>query len=254
MITNKSCRSLLLRYIDSRRRKKKPLDREEFEELMNSLQGESPAISNLIQYVQESSEIDDHQYAGKVPSNQLKHQAFTCPPVWAPFLESLAVSTPVCSFIHQDEELLLILEQFLASKGRMTSEWLLTFREKFPVFHSLIVSFPEFKCPEELFPVIEIMIERSKAPFRTNEGHSESLRLAEDDEVPEEMYSHWPGLNQVRRRGKYVVDDNAKSKRKQSCHKMSSGHPTLLPGVFTMFCQHGEWMFYFIIDILALQK
>ena len=206
---------------------------------MTSLRDESPAIANLVEYVQESHGMADHQYAGNVPGNQLKHQAFTCPPNWAPFIESLAVSTPVCGLIHQDEELLATLEQFIASKGRVTSEWLVVFRGKFPIFHNLIVSFPDFKCPEALLPVMDMMITRSKEPFRTNEDHSDSLRLAEDHEAPEEMYSHWPGLRQVRRRGLYTVDDKKDSKKQQSCHKMSSGHPTLLPGVFTMFCQHG---------------
>ena len=240
MITNKTCRSLLLRYVDSRRRKKKPLDNEDFENLISSLQDESAAIASLVEHVHESYGIDDHQYAGNVPSNQLKHQAFACPPNWAPFIESLAVSTPVCGLIHQDEELLATLEEFVASKGRVTSESLFVFREKFPVFHSLIVSFPEFKCPEVLLPVMEMMIAKSKEPFRTNGDYTDSLRLAEDDAVPDERYSHWPSLRQIRRRGRYIVDDKADSKRQQSCHKMSSGHPTLLPGVFTMFCQHGK--------------
>eukprot|EP00112_Aurelia_sp_Birch-Aquarium-sp1_P017171 Seg3960.3 transcript_id=Seg3960.3/GoldUCD/mRNA.D3Y31 product="hypothetical protein" protein_id=Seg3960.3/GoldUCD/D3Y31 len=58
------------------------------------------------------------------------------------------------------------------------------------------------------------------------------------DEFLDSPYSFWPSLEQVRRRGWYALDATAKSKDQHNCHKMSKGHLTLLPGVFTMFCEH----------------
>ena len=92
--------------------------------MISSLQDEFTAIASLVEYVHESYGID----AGSVPGNQLKHQAFMCPPNWAPFIESLPVSTPLFGLIHQDEEFLATLEEFVASKGRVTSGQLFVFR------------------------------------------------------------------------------------------------------------------------------
>ena len=49
--------------------------------------------------------------------------------------------------------------------------------------------------------------------------------------------SFFPKLPPVRGRKDYVADGNKDTK---TCNKYSHGHPSLLPGVFTMFCQHGE--------------
>ena len=71
-----------------------------------------------MEYVHESHGIADHQHAGTVPSNQLREEAFICPPNWAPFIESLTVSTPKCDLMHQAGKLLATQEEFVVSNGR----------------------------------------------------------------------------------------------------------------------------------------
>eukprot|EP00794_Sanderia_malayensis_P012396 gene12396-13674_t len=63
MIRDKQCRSLLLRYADSHRRKKKPLSADKFEDLLARIRDESTEIFKLMHFIQTSSTIADHSYA-----------------------------------------------------------------------------------------------------------------------------------------------------------------------------------------------
>eukprot|EP00794_Sanderia_malayensis_P001828 gene1828-2053_t len=62
MIKSKSCRTLLLRYCNSSRRKKNRLSRDEYDELLDLLQMESPDITTLVKEINDSSVMEDHQY------------------------------------------------------------------------------------------------------------------------------------------------------------------------------------------------
>ena len=63
------------------------------------------------------------------------------------------------------------------------------------------------------------------------------------DNFADSPYSFWPSLEQVRRQGWYTLDAEGESKYRQNCHKMSKGNQTLMPDVFTMFCEHGKRFF-----------
>ena len=49
----------------------------------------------------------------------------------------------------------------------------------------------------------------------------------------------FPNLPQYRGRGKYAADRQKTSHPNDSCRKASYGHPSLFPGIFTLFCPHG---------------
>eukprot|EP00794_Sanderia_malayensis_P003982 gene3982-4531_t len=181
VIKSKSCRTLLLRYCNSSRRKKNRLSRDEYDELLDLLQMESPDITTLVKEINDSSVMEDHQYTKPNKKTPTLSAAFTCPHVWVPFIEALGTSTPVCGVIHQDADLLHSLEELIASNS-VTSAQLKTFKSSMPILHDVIVSHADFRFPKSLIPVLKLMIE--------------------------------------------------------SCNKKSTGHPTLLPGIFTMFCEH----------------
>ena len=51
--------------------------------------------------------------------------------------------------------------------------------------------------------------------------------------------SFFPSLPKLRGRGNFEKDKEQKV-RTETCTKKHTGHPSLLPGVFTMFCEHGN--------------
>ena len=49
----------------------------------------------------------------------------------------------------------------------------------------------------------------------------------------------FPSLPQVQGKGIYEADHHKISDDQDACRKYSSNHPTLTPGIFTLFCRHG---------------
>eukprot|EP00794_Sanderia_malayensis_P010517 gene10517-11621_t len=242
LISNKRCGSLLLRYACSPRRKAKKLTGEEMEELMSILKTDCLEVHDLLSHIQACCIPIDHQYARESEKTKLETVPFTCSRVWMPFVEALGVATHVCGLIHQDNVLLTALENLVKANGAVSAEILGIVRTKFPVLHDIVSTFEKFQCPIALLPVLKILVEKSKQPFQDYNGvdaADDDLLLSEGESPEHSIYSHWPCLTQSRRRGKYSVDKKGSKKDTMSCHKTSKGHPTLLPGVFTMFCKHG---------------
>ena len=88
------------------------------------------------------------------------------------------------------------------------------------------------KC---LIPLIEMIIEKAGAPF-TNDDITETMPPDNKTELQELAY--FPSLPKVRGRGMFTAD--CRQCKVAKCTKQSSGHPSLLPGIFTLFCPHGE--------------
>ena len=63
-----------------------------------------------------------------------------------------------------------------------------------------------------------------------------------DAKDKESEMGFFPSLPVKRSRGKFVMDRKPIKKEDGECKKKAAGHPSLLPGIFTIFCEHG--MFY----------
>ena len=50
---------------------------------------------------------------------------------------------------------------------------------------------------------------------------------------------YFPSLPELRAPARYEADLQILAKETDSCRKLSYGHPTLSPGIFTVYCQHG---------------
>ncbi|CAG2219533.1 unnamed protein product [Mytilus edulis] len=71
-------------------------------------------------------------------------------------------------------------------------------------------------------------------------GWSRLRDLCPSEEPDEEDgLSYFPSLQKVRRRGQFISDKKRPRMKDDVCSKLSKGHPSLLPGVFTLFCPHG---------------
>lgn len=87
------------------------------------------------------------------------------------------------------------------------------------------------------------MHEKAKLPYINAEEHdgpAVGLQGATSN------LSYFPGLPKHRDRGNYKQDQTKTAGR---CNKEYRGHPSLLPGVFTVFCQHGTVYEFFFFSL-----
>ena len=156
-----------------------------------------------------------------------------CPSEWAQLLSALASPSPVCRLIHPSEQLFGILRQLQSKDITKDIQSMMILQTEVPILFDLLghVNHIPVQCLSQL---INELIEKSLAPFGIDSSKSD---MAKSDVINEDSeLSYFPCLPKVRVRGSYSID----SSRFVGCTKQSGGHPTLLPGIFTVHCPHGE--------------
>ena len=149
---------------------------------------------------------------------------------WRPFLSALSANSPICGLLHPKVLLTEILRRAVKRRCFMPTD-LQILQLNFPLFFEL-VSFAGY-LPSSFFNVIDRMLELSELPFKGDaNGHQRSLSETSDD-----VTFFFPALPKVSPRGTYAAD---RKERDEGCRKQSPGHPSLLPGIFEIFCQHGN--------------
>ena len=99
--------------------------------------------------------------------------------------------------------------------------------------------------------ILDTLKEKALAPFREAIPVDTSTSVVRG----EDTLSFFPSLPRIRNRRHYEADVDKKSKV-QLCKKGYNAHPSLTPGIFTLFCPHGQFLFvhdahsYVIIIIL----
>lgn len=162
-----------------------------------------------------------------------------CPNEWDEFVMALASSSPVCALIHPGDELQQVLTTIADGTADLDIYTLQFLQQHCPLMLNVLqkVKTP----PKQLSSVLYELLEKANAPFKIPENiHCEPSSSPCDDDN-----SYFPALPKIRCRGSYVADT---VKRVKICTKRGSMHPTLLPGIFTLFCNHGT---YFIICALT---
>lgn len=104
-----------------------------------------------------------------------------------------------------------------------------------PILFDLVGSIKHLP-KKQLIPLIEDIISRVLASYPDVETQSESDNMQLAESVIQEL-SYFPTLPKIRVRGGYETDKQSHSKL-PGCTKKSSGHPSLLPGIFTLYCPH----------------
>ena len=153
-----------------------------------------------------------------------------CPSEWMQFVAALATSSPVCALIHPSDTLLKTLRGLESGQNVHSIENLQYLQQQVPVLFDLIHRIKSF--PSFLSPVLKEMADKAELPFQAILESSSNLPLAHDTQD----IAFFPHLPLLRPRGAYLSDKAAQSK---ICTKHRVGHPTLLPGLFTLFCKHG---------------
>ena len=196
----------------------------EVEELLGLIDKHAPFLKDLVQ----------HLVTIGMNGTQSK-----CPKEWEEFVDALASSSPVCAIVHPSDRLLqtiLDLESRQYANSMTTLQYL---QHEVPVLFELLRTLKTF--PKFFSPVLKEMVRKAQSPFQT----SDSSTSISPSDGPEDM-SFFPNLTRIRSRGIYVADKDAKTK---ICTKRRIGHPTLLPGLFTMYCKHGKHMHVQVVSV-----
>lgn len=202
------------------------MPKESFSQLEDMISENCPSMLSLLRHIQNHTDFS---------LSTLK-----CPSEWAPLMTALASPSPVCGLVHPSQQLFCILQK-IQSGGDITGDvaGMRVLQTEIPVLFDLFGRVTHLPS-QSLSPVIKELIKKSAAPFENiDSSKSDDIKsdLEKDDDMSEDL-SYFPCLPKVRVRGVYNVD--SQKRKGVECNKQSSGHPTLLPGIFTVYCPHGE--------------
>ena len=132
--------------------------------------------------------------------------------------------------IHPSDNLFSLLERMTTQDITTDVTAMQLLQREVPVLFSLLRSL-KGRHINLLSPIIKTMAEKSLAPFVVTDVD------VGDVSRPTSQLAFFPNLPCVRMRGNYVADKA--NKIDKLCTKQSLGHPSLLPGLFTVYCEHG---------------
>lgn len=152
-----------------------------------------------------------------------------CPKAWSDLISALACQSPVCALIHPSDRAFDVLKKITDDDFTSNPLNMEILQEEFPIMFEVLRNVTHL--PKQAITIlISDLIKKANAPFENKESE-----FTLDSE--EYQLSYFPHLPYIRSCGAYEAD---KSLRKAvGCIKQSSGHPSLLPGIFTLFCPHG---------------
>ena len=170
-------------------------------------------------------------------TNHHKDNTILCKSEWSELISVVSSPSPACATIHPSKRVSSLLSAMENSDITTDATSLKVLQEEIPVIFNLIRSLGYY--PKEI--LVPLLKELSRVAFTTF-----PLLPVENVQTPATMtvendvdLAYFPALRRVRIRGVYQADKKA-SGHGRACRKHSSKHPSLLPGIFTIFCQHGN--------------
>jgi hypothetical protein len=110
-------------------------------------------------------------------------------------------------------------------------------QEQCPLLFNSFSDIQESTFPTSWHPVLTDLVEKSSEPFFTPMPSTPPSAPPDTQDI-----AFFPSLPAVRSRGVYVAD-NCRG-REDSCTKNHPSHSLFLPGLFTIFFQHGNAVFH----------
>lgn len=153
-----------------------------------------------------------------------------------PLLRELSTPSPACSWIHPSSEMVETLHSIISGQSPRSNPAHLKVMQKFsPILFQVLSSSETEAYLPELRLLLKDLLTVSLNPFASCQKPVEDVGST-CTESPSDM-AYYPSLPVVRDRGVYVADRI--STELDKCKKRSLWHPSLLPGIFTVFCPHG---------------
>jgi hypothetical protein len=166
--------------------------------------------------------------------------------VYRKFLYSTASPSPVCSFVRPCKPVESLVKA-IVSWINIREETLMWKN----VHNFLPILFEVFEN-QNVTPNMQLLVNKlwniAVSPFiyAKEDQQKSTLTYSQDDEL-----SFFPCLPKYRSRGRFQKDAS-QVKNTEHCTKKYAGHPSLLPGVFTIFCPHGELSIYIVTMLLLM--
>ncbi|CAH1253434.1 Hypp1182 [Branchiostoma lanceolatum] len=165
------------------------------------------------------------------------------PPEYSTFLSEVARSTPVCGMVQiaGDRDAIDIMRKVAEGKIDLTNSRFFKYcgyvQKKAPVLTDFLCSVTKAgHIPPDISTLVLSLMTVLTQTFKEVEKPSPDCYPA----PPAPSYlSFFPTLRQLCGLPRYAVEEASKPRAKDSCRKESYGHPSLTPGLFTVFCPHG---------------
>ena len=159
---------------------------------------------------------------------------YYCAKEWTEFVRSLAASSPLCALVHPSEITATLISDMCERDIRKDVSSMKCLQEEIPCLFTAIRSSNSYPL-KSLQPLLQSLIKIANIPFSSDVGGTAPVALQEDKATG---LSWFPLLSTQRKRQHYEADSK---NRLLVCTKKHSRHPSLLPGGFTLFCEHGEY-------------
>ena len=157
-------------------------------------------------------------------------------------LMSLSSNSPVCAYIHFSESVRSIIHDL--NNGVNIKEDVHKWgqlREAIPMVYNMLNSPSCIDIPPTLVKLLVDLWNKTEKTFLDCRPVEDSSPTDDNDEMV-----FFPTLPKVRNRGKFSADTK-KNSVNDNCRKQYTGHPTLLPGIFTVYCPHGDVLLFEIL-------
>ena len=158
-------------------------------------------------------------------------------------VKALAACSAVCGFVYPSESLHTLLNEVVGGLNiSQHPSKLKLLQEECPLLFNTLSDIQESTFPTSWHPVLTDLVGKSSQPF--------SATLMSPPSCAEQLCDHaqgiafFPNLPVVRCRGVYAADNDRQ--REDSCSKNHPSHSLFLPGLFTIFCSHGNVVHYVI--------
>lgn len=228
-LPNAKARKLLSEYASS------GLSSQDISDMIELLNEYSPSAATIVSSIMSDQET---KFSSKSKSNM-----YRCSKDWASLMKSLASTSPVCALLHPSDSVAKLVSSMKEKDITKDAILMQELQQEMPIIFALIRSVAYY--PQKLLiPLLEEMWTKAKAPFNLEDDTSDDASIGSHCGEFIDDLSYFPGLPKIRSRAVYVAD---KKSNDTICTKRSSRHPALLPGIFTLFCEHGKCML--VLDI-----
>lgn len=212
MIRTKACRELLLKLATGT-----TFSENQFENLHQMLATTCPSIVPFLDWLMNWYNISDYPRSIKI------------------LIKALAAPSSVCGFVPHVNSLHSLLKEIIA--GLIISQHpskLKLLQEECPVLFNASHNVNPSSFPTSWHPMLTDLLAKSMAPFSGSPVVSSSI----SDEHSEQELHYFPNLPYIRTRWVYTADKD--QRKEEICNKRHPNHSLFLPGVFTIFCPHGN--------------
>lgn len=171
-----------------------------------------------------------------------------CPYVCSSLFSDLSTMSPVCALLTPIPQVINLMNDLCngLEVRKFPERWQLL-QDSVPILHDLLCKLgPEnASLPSEYRPLVIYMVYKAQLPFAASPLHP-CIPVSAQAKDNHSFFPHLPVLWERRR---YKSD---KQKDASCCTKLYRGHPSLLPGIFTLFCPHGP--LYIILEFIQYDQ